>query len=55
MGVRSYGPNATDYTLLDGTAPLSFTNWNSGEPNSLDTELCAEIYGSSGKWNNIVD
>lgn len=30
----------------------SYTNWNSGEPNDLNGEDCAELL-ASGKWNDI--
>ena len=34
----------------------TFSAWNSGEPNHLNTEKCAHMYVSGvlhGKWNNI--
>eukprot|EP00964_Phaeocystis_antarctica_P115537 scaffold79477_cov84-Phaeocystis_antarctica.AAC.1 len=33
--------------------PLSYTNWQPGEPNSLGgPEDCLEFYGDSGRWND---
>jgi hypothetical protein len=30
----------------------SYTNWTSGEPNGGEVENCAELYGSTGQWND---
>ena len=44
-----------DWQWSDGT-PVTFTNWNSGEPNnSSGIEHYAEMLGSSGAWNDISD
>jgi len=32
--------------------PLSYTNWNPGEPNNVDNEDCLEVL-SYGKWNDL--
>ena len=32
--------------------PLSYTNWNGGEPNNLGREDCLEFWASTGKWND---
>jgi hypothetical protein len=42
-----------DWRWTDGS-PVSFTNWNPGEPNnSGGTEHYAELLGSSGLWNDL--
>jgi len=29
-----------------------FVNWRAGEPNDVDDEDCAIMYGNDGKWND---
>ena len=33
--------------------PLSYTNWNAGEPNNRGSEDCMQFYGDTGKWNDL--
>ena len=43
------------FAWSDGS-PVTYTNWNAGEPNnSGGTEDWAEMLGSSGRWNDIGD
>ncbi len=37
---------------LSDNSPLSYTNWNSGEPNDEGNEDCAGIK-TDGTWNDI--
>lgn len=32
--------------------PVTYTNWNSGEPNNRDDEDFAEMRRNNGKWND---
>lgn len=37
---------------------MDYSNWNDGEPNNLETELCGEMIDypngePNGKWNNL--
>lgn len=44
-----------DWRWSDGS-PVTFTNWNVGEPNnSSNVEHHAEMLGSSGAWNDLND
>jgi len=44
-----------NFAWSDGT-PAKYTNWNPGEPNnSSGVEHYAELLGSNGKWNDLVD
>lgn len=44
-----------DWRWSDGS-PVTFTNWNGGEPNnSSGVEHFAEMLGSSGRWNDLND
>ncbi|XP_045124558.1 macrophage mannose receptor 1-like [Portunus trituberculatus] len=54
MGLQYNGAN---WTWADGT-PMDYSNWNSGEPNNMESETCGEMidYPNSayeGKWNNL--
>jgi hypothetical protein len=43
------------FAWSDGS-PVTYTNWNPGEPNnSGGTEDWAEMLGSNGRWNDIAD
>lgn len=50
-GVRS----STDYSKFIWVTgeDMTYTNWQSGEPNDLDGEQCIHMYASSGKWNDF--
>ena len=52
--VRGRGSNEHTWRWTDGT-PWRYTNWNRGEPNDCcgQTEHYLQIYGSSGKWNDL--
>ncbi|KAG0695880.1 Macrophage mannose receptor 1 [Chionoecetes opilio] len=54
VGLQYDGAN---WTWADGT-PMEYDNWNYGEPNNLEAELCAEMIDypngePNGKWNNL--
>lgn len=34
-------------------SPYDFTNWEEDEPNSPGVELCVQVYGHNGKWNDF--
>uniref|UniRef100_A0A8C3FNL5 Mannose binding lectin 2 n=1 Tax=Chrysemys picta bellii TaxID=8478 RepID=A0A8C3FNL5_CHRPI len=40
------------FLYLNGE-PVTYTNWNTGEPNDNKNEVCVAIY-DNGKWNDIV-
>ena len=45
----------TKFYWADDTPLTGYTAWNSGEPNSPETEKCGQIYGTGhakGKWND---
>ena len=43
--------NLIQYFWSDHSA-VDFTNWEEGEPNNSDNELCVQAYGHNGKWND---
>ncbi len=48
----AYFYNQGDRTLQGG---FTYENWNSGEPNGSGTgEAAGQIYGASGKWNDLA-
>ncbi|XP_039270051.2 macrophage mannose receptor 1-like [Styela clava] len=40
------------WSWSDGS-PFSYVNWNSGEPNNVGGEDCAELYLENGRWNDL--
>ena len=38
---------STGFSWSDGS-PVSFTNWNAGEPNNVNNEYCAEMFPNNG-------
>jgi len=52
-------PRNDQWTWIDGSSPLEYSNWRSGEPNNGaggGDELCAEMNqfaDSSGNWNDL--
>ncbi|MGD9789753.1 MAG: GC-type dockerin domain-anchored protein [Phycisphaerales bacterium] len=42
-----------DYAWISGE-PVTYTNWNPGEPNNIGVESYTEMLGSSGEWNNVI-
>ena len=41
------------YTWSDGS-PVTFLNWQSGEPNDVNNvENCAEMYLANTRWNDM--
>ena len=32
---------------------MTYMNWNPGEPNDPGTEDCAQLYVSTGRWNDL--
>ncbi|XP_064101211.1 macrophage mannose receptor 1-like [Macrobrachium nipponense] len=54
----TYDPTSKAWSWDDGSSN-PFTNWNAGEPNNLDWELCTEMidapyFDTHGKWNNLA-
>jgi gliding motility-associated-like protein len=51
----AHGP--TDFSWYDGS-PVTFTNWNSGEPNNssggVGNEDCINLQLNNGFWNDLV-
>ena len=40
------------FVWTDGS-PVTYTNWNSGEPNNIGDEDCTHMFGPNGLWNDI--
>ena len=53
IGINDAAKEGT-WVYNDGT-PLTYTNWNNGEPNNSGDEDYGELYvsGSTGKWNDL--
>ena len=51
IGIRDYWEEGR-FEWLDSRS-VSFTSWNSGEPNNSGGEDCVEITSGSGLWNDI--
>ena len=54
--VRGRGSDSSTWRWSDGS-PWRYTNWNRGEPNDCcsQSEHYLQMYGSSGKWNDLFD
>lgn len=53
----TYNTSTSTWIWTDGL-DKEYSNWNSGEPNNMDTEMCAEMIdypgaNENGKWNNL--
>ncbi len=54
IGFTDFG-NEGVFSWTDGT-PAKYTNWNAGEPNnSSGVEHYAEMFGSTGQWNDLQE
>ena len=53
---RGRGSDTSTWRWSDGS-PWRYTNWNRGEPNDCcgQSEHYLQMYGSSGKWNDLFD
>ena len=40
------------FTCADGGISTTYSNWNEGEPNDLESEDCVMVYEENGKWND---
>ncbi|KAK4312213.1 hypothetical protein Pmani_016336 [Petrolisthes manimaculis] len=53
----NYNSTTSTWIWSDGLEK-TYSNWNTNEPNNIDTEMCAEIIdypgaNENGKWNNL--
>lgn len=54
----TYNASTSTWVWTDGL-DKEYSNWNSGEPNNIDSEMCGEIIdypggAENGKWNNLA-
>lgn len=49
-----FSEGAADWRWSDEGTSSTWTNWEVGEPNNLDTEHCTELYLDKGTWNNTL-
>ena len=48
----NYSEPANGWKWVDGT-PLTYENWNSGEPNNADGEYYGHFTGGNHQWNDL--
>ena len=56
LGVAWIGVSDTasegSWVNVDNSAVVSYTNWNTNEPNGNQRENCVMMYQNTGKWND---